>query len=147
MRQRNVTVHEMFLELDFMVYDGVAPALLDPPEFKIKLVREFTEGNRPALPDWFSLVMGMDAHTKIIQGEVKQMQASSRKLSDGELLFYCRFDRHYTGFIPLRLVKTWSRSEAMLSSHFDDLIAMSRVSHRENSQQEKSSPPDAVRNC
>lgn len=142
MCQRNVTAQEVFLELDFMVREGVAPALQDPPDFKIKLVREFTEGNRPALPDWCLLVKGTAEYETKIQGLVKYMQICSEKISDGELLVYSRYDEVNVGFTPLRMVKTWCRSEVSLVCEVEILIASPQTTHHDDdSLLEEAAPP------
>ena len=147
MRQRNVTVQEVFVELDFMVREGVVPALQDPPEFKIKVVREFTEGSRSSLPDWFLLEEGSDEYEKEIQGQVQNMQICSEKIGDGELLVYSRFDQRNIGFAPIRLVETWRGNEVMLSSDYDDMIAFSWMIYGDgDSLLEKAAPSDVVHN-
>ena len=92
-RQRNVKVQEVCLELDFMVCDGVAPALKDPPEFKIKLVNDLTEGKRQTEPAWFE-ALRENGYESQIQGQLKKIQSYSEVMSDGELLVIGRFDEN-----------------------------------------------------
>lgn len=45
---------ELIVELDFHGAGGIAPALqILCPEFKVGLTKDYLEGNRRDLPDWF----------------------------------------------------------------------------------------------
>lgn len=49
----DIDKQELVLELDFFATEGSAPALREPPEFKVGITKRYFEGDRPEEPDWF----------------------------------------------------------------------------------------------
>lgn len=53
MERRGVDKGELILEVNFFSQHGTAPAMMDPPQFKIGVTKCYFEGDRPEEPDWF----------------------------------------------------------------------------------------------
>jgi len=83
-----LTKSDLLLELDFSLdANGFAPALRDPPEFKIKETRRYFEGPRPNLPDWFH------KNERNIKGSISCLKENFEKMTENHLLCFV----HHTG--------------------------------------------------
>ncbi len=77
---------DFLLELDFFPGEnGCAPALKDPPEFNIKDIRGYIEGNRPNLPDWFPVNYEVNA-----SNTVQMIRAQHQRMTPDHLLCLVR---------------------------------------------------------
>ena len=50
-RDGTVDKKDLVLEIDFFAVQGSAPALKDPPEFKLGITHRYLEGTRPDVSD------------------------------------------------------------------------------------------------
>lgn len=92
-KETGLKKRELLLELDF--YDSCkngkgAPALQDPPKFKIAATKGYLEGSRPNEPDWFYKHEDKKCYESNVGLIVKGLQDAYDRLTDKHLLVYAR---------------------------------------------------------
>lgn len=92
---------ELLLELDFCrsMNGTIAPALREPPEFKVAQARRYFEGSRRAEPDWFG--KGTPAYKKCITPWLHDLKTQYQSLTDDHLLIIARAPDQYASTVML----------------------------------------------
>jgi len=115
--ENNLKKEDLLLELDFTPNKrGRAPALKDPPEFKIARSRGYFEGSRPNEPDWFYKKEDRNTYKKNIKKIILGLKDHFDRLTPSH--FLC-FVRNPTGAACYRLQlmgqdgKQWFTDEAV----------------------------------
>lgn len=84
----DVDKQELVLELDFRAKEGSAPALRDPPEFKVGITSRYLRGDCPDESSWFP--QGSDEHEKN-SGLLACLNDHYRRMTSNHLLTLSRY--------------------------------------------------------
>jgi hypothetical protein len=100
----NVDKKDLLLEIDLKAdpQKGSAPALREPPEFKVAPTRGYLEGTRPDEPDWFY------KGSKVYEKNVRQVLAGIRdhheRMTSNHILVLARYPDGQTGIYRIHLM-------------------------------------------
>lgn len=100
--KENVGKQELVLELDFFANEGSAPALRDPPNFKIGVAKRYIEGRRPDEPDWFH--KGSEIYDSNVKMFVTGAMDHYRRMTSNHLLTFVRYASGSTGVYRVMLL-------------------------------------------
>jgi hypothetical protein len=91
--ETGVKKSELLLELDFMPDDNGtnAPALREPPEFKIGEARGYFEGSRPNEPDWFYKKEDKHAYEVNVNNVVSTVKDHFGRMTENHVLVLVRY--------------------------------------------------------
>jgi len=123
-REQDINKQELVLELDFRAVNGVAPALKQPPEFKIGIAKQYFEGDRVAEPDWF--FKGTDGYEDNVKPFRLGLQDHHNRMTDSHVLIIVRHPVDGAGVYRVQLASCEDGSKPMLFSD-QALEAYSRV--------------------
>jgi len=99
--REKVDKKELVLELNFHAEDGSAPALKDPPEFKVGLTRRYLDGSRPDEPDWF--YKGDCVYEKNVAGWRAGLEDHYKRMTSNHLLTTARYPSADSGVYRVQL--------------------------------------------
>jgi len=141
MRERNVQLKEVVLELDFLVKNGVAPALKEPPEFTISVTSDYLHADLPMPPSWLG-----DGHPnalKFLQERYEQVSNSKcEQWANKELLTMVRFTNRNTQLHSMQMSFDAEAEMPMFSK--DTVDVFSRAMRGDDSRLEEVFPPAMV---
>jgi len=113
-REQNVDKKEVVLELDFHANDqGYAPALQDPPIFKVGITSQYLTGSRPDELDW--LPKGTDVYENNIKPFLALLQDQYQRMTSDHLLTIVHYPGGRSGVYRVQI-----KSEDSKKSHFSD---------------------------
>jgi chemotaxis signal transduction protein len=100
----NVDKKDLLLEMDLYAdpQKGSAPALREPPEFKIAPARGYLDGTRPDEPDWF------DKGSTVYEENIRRMLACIRdrheRMTSNDILVLARYPDRNKGVVRIGLL-------------------------------------------
>jgi hypothetical protein len=101
--QQGIDKRELLLEMSFCPENGkCAPALRDPPEFKVAQTRHYFEGSRPQEPNWFG--KGRDCYEGCLLPWLQDLKGHYQAITNDALLVIARSPTQEMMIRPVLLV-------------------------------------------
>lgn len=100
-QEHNLDKQEVVLELSFFADEGSAPALREPPEFKVGITKDYLEGDRPNEPDWFC--KGTHVYEKNVSAFLQAAADQYHRMTSDHLLTIVRYASGSSGVHHLML--------------------------------------------
>ena len=131
--------NELLLELDFhssSMSNDVAPALKNPPQFKVADSKGYFRGDRPNEPDWFFKKEDKKCYKSNMKSLIKIMEDTYNRLTDDHLMLIVRNPDGHFGCYRFNLQSSETKcqmfsqamvsaaSKAMYDGNFDPLTSL-----------------------
>jgi len=115
----SIDKQEVVLELDFYANEGSAPALREPPEFKVGITKRYLEGDRPDEPDWF--YKGDDTYyEKNVSAFLAGTTDHYQRMTKNHLLTVTRYASGSSGVYRLMLLSSVENGTPLFSDEAYD---------------------------